>query len=410
MAASRQYSDGPARSWRGTSRRRFLTLAGAAAGGAVLASLAGAALAADETSATGQLAGTHGGSFADYEIANPSGDKITVTVSYSPFVSVDAHQVGVSVWQGGKRLGRATGTATGLHEQVDSSKPSVSVTPKADGGTVLIRVFNYSSGSVSYTLTVSGATFTAVAAANRAAESRQLGDTASGSLSGDSGGAFVEYRIPRPSGSELTIDMSYAPAVGSASHQVGFEVWQNGKELGKATGKATGIYDHQDSTNPSLTVTPAADAGAVLIKVFNYSSQTVNFTITVAGNTLVQSLAQSLQHATGLVAKQPAGGTLVGSSGGSYADYEIANPGDSKLTLTMSYSPFDAISAHQIGIAVFQRGAKVAHETGTATGLHDKVTSSSPSLTFTPKASNGPVLVRVFNYSDAAISYTLTLE
>ena len=374
--------------------------------------MSGAALAAGEgqTSASGDLAGDTGGRFADYQIANPSGKKITVTLSYSPFDAVEAHRIGVAVWQDGKRLGRATGTATGLHrEHTNSSTPSVSVTPSASGGAVLIRVFNYSPSMVSYALSVTGATFTALPASGASPAARELGPTASGTLSGDSGGAVVAYHVLHPNGSAMTVDMTYTPDVGSASHQVGFAVWQGRKELGKATGKATGIHDHEDSTNPSLKVTPSASGGAVLIKVFNYSSQTVDYTITVAGNTLVQGPTHTGQHAIALTAKQPVAGSLAGSVGGSYADYEIASPGSAKLTLTLSYSPFDATTAHRIGIAVFQKGKKLAHVTGTATGLHQHSDSSTPTLTFTPKAGNGPVLVRVFNFSTDTISYTLTL-
>ena len=101
---------------------------------------------------TGALAGTSGGAFAYYEIANPSGAATTITLNYSPFDAGQAHAVGFNVYQNGTLLGSAKGRATGLGDAVTSSAPSVTVTPSATGGTVLVQVFNYSTAAVSYSI------------------------------------------------------------------------------------------------------------------------------------------------------------------------------------------------------------------------------------------------------------------
>lgn len=52
--------------------------------------------------------------------------------------------------------------------------------------------------------------------------------------------------------------------------------------------------------------------------------------------------------------------------------------------------------------------AAVLPATALATGLHDATSTTAPSLTVTPSASGGPVLIQIFNYSPSAVAYTLT--
>jgi 6-phosphogluconolactonase len=99
---------------------------------------------------------------------------------------------------------------------------------------------------------------------------------------------------------------------------------------------------------------------------------------------------------------------LAGNQGGSFANYKISSPSAAAVTLNLSYSPFDAVAAHAIGVNVYQAGSKLAGGTGKSAALGDASSSSSVSLSFTPSASGGPVSVQVFNYSPATISYTLT--
>jgi plastocyanin len=102
-----------------------------------------------------------------------------------------------------------------------------------------------------------------------------------------------------------------------------------------------------------------------------------------------------------------AGGTLPGNSGGSFAYFTTSTLGSAPVTLTLNYGPYAAGSAHSVGVNVYQGGQLLATTHGEATGLGDAVSSNVPAVTFTPLAGGGPVLLQVFNYSPATVTYTL---
>lgn len=117
---------------------------------------------------------------------------------------------------------------------------------------------------------------------------------------------------------------------------------------------------------------------------------------------LVPGVAGAASSATELQGSQS--GSLTGNTGGSFKTYQITTPTGAAVTLTLSYAPFDYTYASGIGINVYQAGVSVAAVSG-QTGLP---ASKTPTVTFTPSASGGPVLVQLFNYSSATISYSLT--
>lgn len=95
-------------------------------------------------------------------------------------------------------------------------------------------------------------------------------------------------------------------------------------------------------------------------------------------------------------------GSLTGSTGGAYASYQISNPSGSAVKLALTYSPVTAPLGKQIGIEVYQGGAKL-------TGATDANSAGSVSATVTPSSSGGAVLVKVANYVQGdTITYTLT--
>ena len=55
------------------------------------------------------------------------------------------------------------------------------------------------------------------------------------------------------------------------------DLYQNGTSLGSAVGQATGLGDPVNTSVASLTVAPRAEAGPLLIHVFNYSSGIVTY-------------------------------------------------------------------------------------------------------------------------------------
>jgi 6-phosphogluconolactonase len=127
----------------------------------------------------------------------------------------------------------------------------------------------------------------------------------------------------------------------------------------------------------------------------------------VAAGTAALALAPPLASAASATAPElqaSQSGTLAGSVGGTFALYQISSPTSAPVTLTLIYSPFLYTWASGIGFHVYQHGATLASVSG-QTGLP---ASRTPTATFTPSASGGPVLIQLFNYSNAPVSYRLT--
>jgi hypothetical protein len=95
----------------------------------------------------GAIAGNHGGAFNYYQIADPTGTSLTLTMAYAPFDVGQATSVGLNVYQSGKLLGTATGQAIG-----SGGLATLTITPPPTDDAVVIQVFNYGSSTISYTL------------------------------------------------------------------------------------------------------------------------------------------------------------------------------------------------------------------------------------------------------------------
>ena len=152
-------------SGRDLPRRHFLAMTGAGIASAALAlGTTGVAFAAGTStgSATvsGSLSANSGGSLANYVIAAPSGQAITLTMNYSPFDSESAHRVGFSVYQNAVKLFTGTGKATGRHDPANTTTITAKVTPSATAGPALVQVFNYGQVPIDFTLDATGATLT----------------------------------------------------------------------------------------------------------------------------------------------------------------------------------------------------------------------------------------------------------
>jgi len=119
--------------------------------------------------------------------------------------------------------------------------------------------------------------------------------------------------------------------------------------------------------------------------------------------------AQSVPAQAGVLAlNQPVSGMLTGQSGGAFAPYTLNAATPTAVTVTLAYSPFDAGQSHAIGCNAYQNGVKLGGAAGQATGLGDPVNSSTVSLTVSPRASEAPIDVQVFNYSSDTVRYILT--
>lgn len=76
-----------------------------------------------------------------------------------------------------------------------------------------------------------------------------------------------------PSGTGVTLTLTYHPANSAIGHGVALEVFQNGKQIGNAT-------DSTGSGTAQLKLTPGSGS-TLLIKVFNYiKGQAISFSLT----------------------------------------------------------------------------------------------------------------------------------
>jgi len=196
--------------------------------------------------------------------------------------------------------------------------------------------------------------------------------------------------------------------VADQSHRVGISAWQSGKKVYHGNGQATGLKDHTNSNIVTTTLTPTAGT-PLLIKVFNYSNAAVNYTLTIMGDVSVASAHKAAEARAAVELKGSATGMLGGLGVATAIPYTISQPTGAKITLTMSYGPYNAGEAHRVGFSVWQNGKRILRETGQATGLKDHTNSSQPSGAVTPTA-NSPVLIKVFNFNADAINYTLALS
>jgi hypothetical protein len=400
-------------SGRDLPRRRFLAMSGAGIASAALAlGTTGVVFAAGASTGSASVSGSlgvdSGGALASYVIAAPSGQAITLTMNYSPFVSEAAHRVGFNVYQNGAKLFGGTGKATGLHDPANTTTVTAKLTPKANAGPVLVQVFNYGKVSIDFTLDASGASLEPSAPAEtRTIKQTPASASQSDSLGVDSAGTFATYVIRQPSGQAITLTMNYSPFDAESAHRVGFSVYQNAVKLFSGTGKATGLHDPANTTTITAKVTPKADAGPVLVQVFNYGDVAITFTVDATG----ALLATTPPPMPRMTAQAPASATQSGhldvNSAGTFANYEIGNPSGEAVTLTLNYAPFDAVSSHGVGFTVYQDGVKLFSGTGKATGLHDPENLTTITAKVTPKADAGPVLVQVYNYGQVPIDFTL---
>lgn len=101
----------------------------------------------------------------------------------------------------------------------------------------------------------------------------ELRTSQSGSLAGNSGGAYASYQISSPTGSTVNLTLTYSPLMGSLGNGVAIEAYQTGGKLGSAT-------DSLGSGTVTLSITPVTGSPAI-VKVGNYlAGITINYTLT----------------------------------------------------------------------------------------------------------------------------------
>jgi hypothetical protein len=247
------------------------------------------------TIASGSLAGSTSGSFSYFTFNYPGdGSTGTLTLSITPSDPVTEGVVGTNLYHNGTLLAtmNAVGSTPGVNAVTFSS-----TTP----GSVLVQVYNYSSGTpVNFQLQLAGvnqatpapvatatplnpalATPTAISSSTSGDGSSghpfALNGNATGQLPGNSAGSFVYHTFASTGdGSTQTLHFTFSPGGADVGTGVFVTVFQNGTQL--ASVKATDNQGNPPGIVPVSFI--SSIAGPVLVQIGNYSpTQTIDYTL-----------------------------------------------------------------------------------------------------------------------------------
>lgn len=236
---------------------------------------------------SGNLVGSTAGAYAYYWIDYPGGSvDATITYYFSPTDAPLERSFGINVWEGPRRLAfiAGSGETKGTHKVVFFS---------ANKQRLLVQVTNYlQSREAFYQLTLTGiepppgaalaapapATTTATTPTTSEPQVRASGDgatpdkaiaftdSATGSLVGDSAGAYVHYWIENRTGRTATFQLDFSPSDSTTTRAVSVEVYQGNTQLANMNGGGS------PDKGTLKTFFTSQQAGPILVKVGNYRS------------------------------------------------------------------------------------------------------------------------------------------
>ena len=230
----------------------------------------------------------------------------------------------------------------------------------------------------------------------------------SGSLAANSGGSYryAQFNYPGDS-STVTLNLTVDNALPLETGAAGFNIYQAGNMIGSST---------EISPNTASYTLSSSTAGPVLIQVFDFNGSTgENFTLTPQGLPSMTPAATPASTATTSAAatanakpsQNPqlggaATGSLAGNSGGSFALYTLAFPGNTgNTTLSLDVSPTLDVANAAVGFNVYDANGNLA-------GSGQQTDVGTISLNISNLAA-GSYTVQVFNYDPSStVSYTLS--
>jgi len=237
----------------------------------------------------GTLKGEPGGAFHYFTLLYPGGNSAaTITMNAAPTYNGQGQAYGFNVYRNNPVSGTTTLVSTSSVSASDVNSETLSTTiSQSSAGSYQLQVFNYWPGqTITYGINATGfATSAHPASGNtdgaHAIVLNSARQGATGSLTGNGGGAFNYYLVNYPgSNSTLSISVTYGNTAGVPSSGLGFKVY-NGSTL-QATANA------QDDGNGVLSavynyVDP--DAATFGIQVYDYApNNSVTYTIYQVGS------------------------------------------------------------------------------------------------------------------------------
>ncbi|MGH2457428.1 MAG: hypothetical protein ACRDIY_01010 [Chloroflexota bacterium] len=237
----------------------------------------------------GTLMGNSGGAYQYFTLLYPGGNSnATITMNAAPTYNGQGQAYGFNVYRYNPTNGSTTLVTTSSVSASDVNSETLSSTiSQSSAGQYQLQVFNYWPGqAITFGINATGfATSAQPATGNTdAAHAVVLNSArqgATGSLTGNGGGAFNYYLVNYPgSNSQLSISVTYGNTAGVPASGLGFKVY-DGSTL-QATANA------QDDGNGVLSAVynyTDADAATFGIQVYDYApSNSVTYTIYQVGS------------------------------------------------------------------------------------------------------------------------------
>ena len=223
-----------------------------------------------------------------------------------------------------------------------------------------------------------------------------------GVLPGNEAGSYANYRIDYPGDkADLRIQMVVGLGDPVYAPMIGFHVY------GPYGMSADGVAQDDGSLEVSYC---EEEAAYLLVQVYNYSSVTMPYALSVEG--LSSAVAEETLATTAVLpdpSNQPLENTVtdvvIGNGGGAFGKHLLGYAGDeSDVTIEMTFSPADPSFAQAFGFEIWSpAGEHIA--TGIAPNSDSKGTLWA---TFASDVA-GNYIVQVFNYANGvALNYTLT--
>jgi hypothetical protein len=218
-----------------------------------------------------------------------------------------------------------------------------------------------------------------------------LDRTRSGTIFGNSGGAFDQYILQHPGGDRsITLRMTYGPLHPNAEGGIGFKVYG---EKGAWVGEATKVEGQPAVLTFTLTTKFPTQ---YLVQVQNYyPGFQISYTLEPLG--LAEARARPVSVAEAGTAARPgqlvwlAQGRLAGNRAGSFDFYEYRGEAGKSVWIKMTYEPNIPVIAPGVGFNVYRGPDRVGQGSALTNDLSTRWTNLIPREPST-------YLIQVYNY------------
>jgi hypothetical protein len=236
---------------------------------------------------------------------------------------------------------------------------------------------------------------------------------ASDTLVGSPGGAYKYYQVSYQGGNApVLFTLTYQPAYGGGNTAFGFNLY--GPNSVSYAGQVTGTSGSSATAQYTLV---NGSAMTELVQVYNYTAGgSINYTLTASGlsggsasTITAQNNSSPDQAAPVTTINASLGGSITGSSAGSFNYYTLHYPGgNSPMAITMNYHPPYSGTGNGVGFTLYRNVPTGPIYVATSRVSSQDVNGATTSATIT-SASAADYQLQVFSYwPGVTISYGIT--